>query len=244
MAAFWGQYRQNLKGIRMDSGMDSWNDEGDDGLPDAAFTEDELAAGVQHIMRTGNPNATSSYSPKPPAWVHEPSDVEDDESVERPDEPTRFESFAQALAWAQANPGRSFTRAVDGRGFEAKPVHSSLGTTETRHLRRSEMKDLAPHLHEVLSNAGANGYGVVMRPFCRNTWERELGRLNITELKRLRVLIAPDLEESRAFLRQVYAVKRRFPRWGRDDIYMQVLFERLNKIRQGALADVDNRVAR
>lgn len=39
--------------------MNSWGDD-DDGLPDAAFTEDELAAGVQHIMRTGNPNATSS----------------------------------------------------------------------------------------------------------------------------------------------------------------------------------------
>ena len=43
----------------MGSGQFGWDDD-DDGLPDAAFTEDELDAGVQHIMRTGNPNATSS----------------------------------------------------------------------------------------------------------------------------------------------------------------------------------------
>jgi hypothetical protein len=38
------------------------NDDDDGGLPDAAFTELELAAGVQHIMRTGDPNATRSNS--------------------------------------------------------------------------------------------------------------------------------------------------------------------------------------
>jgi len=41
--------------------MPYWDDdENDSGLPDAAFTELELAAGVQHIARTGDPDATSS----------------------------------------------------------------------------------------------------------------------------------------------------------------------------------------
>lgn len=52
----------------MGSGQFGWDDD-DDGLPDAAFTEDELDAGVQHIMRTGNPNATSSGRSKSLFWT-------------------------------------------------------------------------------------------------------------------------------------------------------------------------------
>jgi hypothetical protein len=55
--------------------MGIWDDD-DGGLPDGAFTEDELAAGVQHIMRTGDPDATSSGRRIP--WVMESADPEPD----------------------------------------------------------------------------------------------------------------------------------------------------------------------
>ena len=111
--------------------MSSRDDDDDDGLPDAAFTEDELAAGVQHIMRTDNPDATSSGR-RPIPWDEPAYDTEDDQCTQDADDvlssrataPLRFETFAQARAWSQANPGKVFTRAADGRGFESKHLLS------------------------------------------------------------------------------------------------------------------------
>lgn len=114
----------------MGSDLMHWEDDDDDdpdGLPDAAFTEDELAAGVQHIVRTGNPNATSSGRNRVP-WSLESveSGIEailvdaDDALPSRSAASFCFESFAQARAWAQSNPGGVLTRAADGSGFEGK----------------------------------------------------------------------------------------------------------------------------
>lgn len=68
----------------MGSYLLGWNDDEDDdeGLPDAAFTEDELAAGVQHIMRTGDPNATSSGR-TPLSWLVDDEDIENMVITER-----------------------------------------------------------------------------------------------------------------------------------------------------------------
>lgn len=102
-------------------------DDGDDGLPDAAFTELELSAGVQHIVRTGNPNATHSGR----ASQRSASDFDlDDVYSERArlellariglGNRLHFDTFEQARAWAQAGAGRSFSRALGGAGFDAK----------------------------------------------------------------------------------------------------------------------------
>jgi len=108
--------------------MPYWEDDDDDdgGLPDAAFTELELAAGVQHVVRTGDPNATSSgrrrYSRTPDNSGHEcVHDGVSDDFVHVGDETTlHFDTFEQAQTWARTRPGRTFTRASTGAGFEAK----------------------------------------------------------------------------------------------------------------------------
>lgn len=227
----------------MNSGVANCDDEDDDGLPDAAFTEDELAAGVQHIVRTGDPNATSSNRRSSPAHMHETWNAADDEFTDAPEEPTRFETFAQALAWSKANPGRSFARAADGWGFEPKPHRPARSDIDVRHARRCEIKALTPHLHEVLSRSGSGRYGVVMRPFYRGTWNAELDRLTLTQLRRLRLLLSLDLEDNRKYLRQLYAEMRRFPSMrGRD--YGQDLFEKLQDVVKSAITDIEKRIAR
>lgn len=237
----------------MSSGLVGWDD--DDGLPDAAFTEDELAAGVQHIVRTGNPNATSSDR-RPAPWSLEPVDGGDGECAEDADDvlsscseaPLRFETYSHARAWAQANPGRAFTRAADGCGFEAKPArhNQSVNLAQSKidsYLNRSaEIKDMAPHLHDVLSNSASNSHRVFMRPFHRGTWEDELSRLSTTQLRRLRLLVAAHLEDSCKRLRRLYAEMRRVPSM-KAGHYGEALSERINKIMEGALEDIDKRLA-
>jgi len=245
-------------------GMNSWvdDDDGDDdGLPDAAFTEDELAAGVQHIMRTGDPDATSSGR-RSMFWSHEPADDVDDQSTQdahdvlssRAAAPLRFETFTQAKAWSQANPGKFFTRAADGRGFESKqvlpvpPVVRAQGVNSVQQgindylQRSSEIKTLAPLLHDVLSHSASNRHSVRMRPFDRRIWEDELSRLNTAQLSRLRILVAVHLASSRERLRGLYADMRRFPKSMKTGNYGEALTERLNKFMEEALKDIDNRL--
>lgn len=97
-------------------------DDDDDGLPDEAFTEDELAAGVQHIMRLGTEYASSSRRRHGHSFSFDDLDNEEEDENETNLSALRFESFAQAQAWARSNPGRTFTRAADGNGFEATPI--------------------------------------------------------------------------------------------------------------------------
>jgi hypothetical protein len=244
----------------MDPETDNWDDNDDDGLPDAAFTEDELAAGVQHILRTGDPNATSSGS-RPAFSRHEPIDNEPRNAAYECDEDVgeammspitaalRFSTFAEARAWAQANPGVVIVRASDGHGFGVKsdsrkrsvnPAQREIGS----YLQRSaEIKALVPHLYDVLSNSASSSYRVVMRPFYRRTWQAELQRLNAGQLARLRVLLAVHLEDSRNELRFIYAEIRRFPSMKAGQ-YGEALSERIHEVMEGALIDIDARLTK
>lgn len=234
--------------------MNSWDDDDDDGLPDAAFTEDELAAGVQHIMRTGNPDATSSGR-KPIPWDEPAWDMDDQRNQDvddvlssRASAPLRFETFAQARAWSQANPGKVFTRAADGHGFEFKPVlpaqraNSSQQELKNYSQRSSEIKALAPQLQDVLSKSSSNAHHITMRPFDRCIWEDELSRLNTAQLSRLRLLVAVHLAESREFLRQIDAAMRRFPRSMKAGDYGEDLKKLLHEFMEKALKDIDQRL--
>lgn len=238
-------------GLRLDT-----SDDDDDGFPDAAFTEDELAAGVQHIMRTGNPNATSS-SRRPVSSSLEPVDdangagecVEDAKDVvsSRGAATLRFETYAHARAWAQANPGRVITRASDGHGFQTKPARHEHSVNPVQreidsYLNRStEIMAMAPHLHDVLSKSAFNSRSILMRPFYRSTWQAELSRLTTGQLKRLRLLLAVHLEDSRKRLRLRYAEMRRFPSI-KPGHYGEALSERVNEVKEAALADIDRRL--
>lgn len=213
----------------------------DDDLPDVAFTEDELAAGVQHIARTGNPNATSSGR-RTASWSQEPIEDEGDVLLSPSPAPLRFETYALARDWAKVNLGGVIMRASDGHGFEARPASSGRSTNEMWG-RRHEMKGIAPHLHEVMSKSGSNDYNLFIQPFNRSTWERELSELRLAQLSRLRVLVAFELQTGREYLRRLYAEMRRFPKM-RYGEYGQELFEKLNEILEGALADIDTRLTK
>jgi hypothetical protein len=231
--------------------LDSWEDDDDDGLPDAAFTEDELAAGVQHVMRTGNPNATSSGR-RPASCSLGPVDDVGGEFAEDAEDvlsscskaPLRFETYAQARAWAQANPGRVFTRASDDHGFVAKPALHDQSANPAQHeidsyrKRSTEIRAMAPHLHDVLSKSASNHRRLVMRPFYRTTWQTELSRLSTAQLKRLRLLVSVHLEDGRKHLHLLYAEMRRFPSM-KAGHYGEALSAQLNEILEGALADID-----
>lgn len=106
----------------------------DDGLPDEAFTETELAAGVQHIVRSGNRDALAR-------WRTVPSHPSATSPALSPGKAPRFDTFAQARSWARANPGVSFASDIDGQGFVATtpPVHCSeqAGANRNRTARRT-----------------------------------------------------------------------------------------------------------
>ena len=241
--------------------MSSWDDDDDDGLPDGAFTEDELAAGVQHIMRTGDPDATSSGR-RPISWNDPDDDMDDDHRTQDAHDvlsshasaPLRFETFVQARAWSQANPGKVFTRAADGRGFESKDVlpvppvvrpqvvSSPQRDSDLYGQRISEIKALAPHLEDVLSNSNSKRSRVLMRPFYRRVWEDELSRLNTAQLSRLRVLVAIHLGDAYQDLHALHAQMRQFPRSMKTGDYGEELTKHLTEFMEEALKDIDKRL--
>ena len=237
----------------MGSGQFGWDDD-DDGMPDAAFTEDELDAGVQHIMRTGNPNATSSGRSKSLSWTADEGGGEStQQSGNRLSSSSgaslRFETFAQARAWAQANPGGAFKRATDGRGFEAKPtlhnrsIDSAQPPVGSYSERSTEIESMTPHLHHVLTKSAGNHRSVSMRPFYRSTWEAELSRLNTAQLRRLRLVLAVDLDEGRKNLFSITEEIKRNRRM-KAGHYGEELFERIHEVIEGALKDIDRHLVK
>jgi len=82
----------------------------DDGLPDAAFTEDELAAGVQHLARG-----------------HWRDDSSDEHKII---ESEYFETYKDAMSWAKNHPGKVITRAPDGQRFMLKKNSKENGLSE------------------------------------------------------------------------------------------------------------------
>lgn len=242
----------------MGSGLNDLDEDedDDDGLPDAAFTEGELAAGVQHIVRTGDPDATSS-SRKPLSWSRQSvddgdgegdcSEDSDDVRYSSTSATLCFETYSQARAWAQVNPGRVITRGSDGLGFEAKPARHKKSVNPVQHRidsfssRSTEIKAMAPHLHDVLTRSASNSSRLFMRPFYRSTWQAELSRLSASQLKRLRLLVAIHLEDSRERLRLLYAEMRRV-RSMKAGHYGEALSEKVNEVMEGALVDIDLRL--
>ena len=215
-----------------------WDEEYDDGLPDAAFTETELAAGVQHIMRTGDPNATSSdrrisgnssgYLFIAGSW-----DLQ----------PLRFETFAQARAWAQANPGGAFKRTGDGQGFEVKsmPARNTSAndlSISTFFERTAEIREMVPHLENVLSHSAGNHRGVRMQPFDPKTWAAELSQLTIVQRERLRLVLSTHLAKSRADLTLLVNTINH-TRGMKAGHYGEELSERLHEFMKSVLADID-----
>jgi hypothetical protein len=76
--------------------MGIFDDDDDQGLPDAAFTEDELAAGVQHLARGDSSHSNSSNQSS---------------------QTIVFQTFQEAKEWAKNNPGNTITRCQNQQGF-------------------------------------------------------------------------------------------------------------------------------
>lgn len=204
----------------MSSRLTNWDDD-NGGLRDEALTPDGLEGGEHANDKEFPPRA----------------------------HPQRFETYALARAWAQANPNGRFGRASDGRGFEVKisrhNQHTNPAQREFDSYRRrvAEIKIMAPHLQNVLSKSASGRYGrVAMQPFYRKTWEDELGRLSTAQLLHLRQLLAIHLDESRQYLRLVDAEMRRVPSKMMSGEYGEELYEALNKIMEGAIKDIDKRL--
>lgn len=114
--------------------MPYWDedDESDGGLPNAAFTELELAAGVHHIARTGDPDASSCGRGR---YGRSHDCVEDElesggeasgQAGAGEPELLHFATFEDARIWAQQSPGRAFSRGPDGSGFHAKSAEPNI----------------------------------------------------------------------------------------------------------------------
>jgi len=233
--------------------MSEWSHNDDCGLPDEAFTEDELAAGVQHIARTGDPNATSSEKMtvhrrqhSTVAKDHRRAEWTDQVKHPRTSTPLRFETFAKARDWAQNNPGATFRRATDGQGFESKPTqnHQEVEVGDY-HARSAEIKALSPHLHTVLSKSGTAGNGfVIMRPFYKKTWQDQLGCLSPAQRKRLHLVVTSHLKSSVEELRilEDYIQTRRDTKRKAGN-YGEELSRRINEVMVGPIADIAQTMA-
>jgi hypothetical protein len=229
-------------------GPDDEDDEYD-GLPDAAFTELELAAGVQHIVRTGDPNATSSGSRRNSYFSasDEWSDVEQQNDVtSQSTSNMRFATFAEAQSWAKENPGSTFTRATDGSGFESKVVKNRFKPRQDdfdSYWKRTEsIKNLAPYLHNVLTKSASNSQRIVLQPFRQAVWQDELLRLDVAQLTILRHLLFSHLNDSKKRLNLIYKEMRRV-RSMKPGHYGEALSEKLHKIMEEVLVFVDQRLS-
>ncbi|WP_312183475.1 hypothetical protein [Massilia timonae] len=209
--------------------MTNWSedDDDDDGLPDAAFTELERAAGVQHIVRTGNPNAFSSGR-RSNVW---PSREETYDRLYNSgtrlglahasdNTPLHFDTFQQARAWAIQRPGRAFTRAASGTGFDEKvaqvppassrsvkppassPVSAKDHEDGERRKRMRELNDLSVHIYTMLTFASPGGAKTRRVPYEFDeglfTWDLQL--CNVQDLPRLRAILLIQIGEMQADL--------------------------------------------
>lgn len=238
-------------------GNSNWDD--DDGLPDAAFTQDELDAGVQHIMRSGSADAGRSRylgeeqedeSQAQPAPARSPGGV------------LRFATYAEAKAWAMANPGSPFSRAADGRGFEAKVRVVVSATQASRPTSTSrmppddpergvwglsqfmeELKVLSPEVHGIWHKSGSRGRTLLLYPFSNATFVSEIERLSGEKRARLREILAVILQCAKKDLKDLEAIIRRDRRmWSGD--YGVEMDHRLNELHERAIVILDEYIGK
>ena len=220
----------------------------DDGLPDAAFTKNELEAGVQHIMRSGRDGGRES----------QPQQMLPTLTAQLNDNVLHFATYPEAQTWAKTNPGSTFTRAVDGNGYEAK-VRSPTSTMSAKRssaiqsqpydpqheiddsirLMR-ELRKLSPHMHDIWNKSGCNSPRSV-RPFLHMTFTAEIERLGPEERVRLRQLLCEKLQSTKKFLHKIeYAISR--DRRMKPGNYCEDVNSRLIELQEQALNILDEHI--
>lgn len=229
-------------------------DEHDDGLPDEAFTEEELRAGVQHIMRSGG------------ASRHTIEEDEDYASVsggtsESHTQELRFNTFAEASAWAKDHPGKPFTRCPDGRGFLASASVGPPAPARTSAPKKKlfggrlyfpgahpiiqfleELRVLSPHLHHVWNDSRFNQWKTIVPPFSAQKFDADLSRLGREDIVRLKDLLDDHFEYEKKDLAWLLSEIRRDRRM-KAGHYGEDLKQILIEIEGQAIAIVAARLA-
>lgn len=238
-----------------------WNSncDDDDGLPDAAFTQDELDAGVQHIMRTGRADAGRSL------YLSEEQEVESQEKpafVQSAGSVLHFANYAEAQAWAKANPGNAFSRKADGCGFEARvrtvtsTTHASRPASTSRfqpislqqHLDEfirfmEDLKVLSPHAHAIWTKSAGNSRTYTVHPFSNATFTAEIERLSCEKRAHLREMLAVHLQRGKKDLTDLQAEMRRDRRM-KPGHYGEELSQKVNELNERALVVLDEYIGR
>lgn len=108
--------------------------------------------------------------------------------------------------------------------------------------RSAEIAQLAPHLHNVLSNSASNSESIFMQPFSRSAWAEELNRLSGEQLSHLHFLVKVHLEHSQRTLSDIYADIEQHQL--KSGSYGEALSEKLHTIMESAIADIENLLRR
>jgi hypothetical protein len=224
-------------------------------LPDAAFTELELKAGVQHIMRSGyggqerrprwnshrRLDSEDDLEPLRDAQQADPSSLYFARRRERPDYRSwsvQFRTYRSALDWSTHHPDIPFTRDPRGQGFIAQvPGKEERGPLEDRR----ELEKLSAHLAFIMKNSGSNRWRLKVQPFHEHAFCLELNCLGRQDLYRLWDLLGERIRWSRQYLAEIEAESRRFPSMRSKD-YGEPLFEALVKIEEQAIRLIRTRL--
>jgi hypothetical protein len=163
--------------------------EDDEGLPDAAFTEDELEAGVQHIMRSGRTDRGSFHTfPNALCLSADRTRVPEDSRDTRQ---LRFQTYTEALEWARTHPGQPFSRSPDGTGFAVLEDARSVSESALKRVDDSleQLSALSPHLHYILTKSISTARKDIVVPFSAPAFMADLDRLSPKDLLRLKDLL-------------------------------------------------------
>lgn len=202
----------------MQIGSYEFDDDDDDGLPDAAFTQGELDAGVQHIMRSKRADAFQIRR----STHNLDEDRRESLSTQLPSDTLKFATFAHAQAWAKANPGCVFSRATDGEGFVGKykaeivtahRINSASSVQDSRSdWKRNlddqrqleiELKQLLPYISNALHCWGNSNSVRFKQPFTDSAFIAEIGKISKGELKRVRDILVIELQNNLKELRTI-----------------------------------------
>lgn len=179
----------------------------DGGLPDAAFTDDELEAGVQHLMRGTSGKSKYADLDEVPSYERRSSGTV--EELTPGPTPLYFATFRGASEWSRASSGAPFTRAADGQGFTPK-VDARATPVTNRYLpsrwlkpadRSKRLEEFSsallkylPHLHAVYT-----GRPIRIR-LSRSALAKDISRLGREAAGYLRPVLVEHLEMSRVEL--------------------------------------------
>jgi hypothetical protein len=179
-----------------------------------------------------------------------------------------FKTFAEARDWAQQHPGRSFTRAQNGVGFQSvaprlrgsdsvaanssKPNVGEALPPLFEYRRGSgvdwrgymdQLTPLSPQLDNILRRSSSNAYDCHVLPFSARQFELELRALSIAHVRRLADFLAMNIRRDERDLAQLVEEIRRDRRM-RAGHYGEELAEALIELQKSVIPLLKTHLAR